>query len=317
VTCGGEGKGRSLNIVSRLRIPLAITFLCLFWGGGWLFMKIGLRDLPPFLYLGARQLLVGVLFLALCLWQGVRLPAGKALIRSFGLGMVMTGFSNGLMFWGLQYIDSGLASILFATMPFFAAGLAYLWLKEDLNVGKIAGIALGFVGVVLLLSDKVSGQSRQALWGESALLLAALSWAAPLVLMKRWLSQEDPFALTGVQMLAGAVFLLPLGLVIEGLARVHITVSALLALAYMTFLAGAGGFSLYYWLASQMTATKLSLTSFIVPGVAVVLGVAFLGEAINPRLFLGLGFIAAGITLTNLMAEDKKGPALASQGSRE
>lgn len=245
-------------------------------------------------------MLVGTFFLAFCFWRDIRVPAGIALVHSFVLGMVMTGLSNGLMFWGLQYIDSGLASILFATMPFFAAVLAHLWLEEDLNVGKATGIALGFTGVVLLLSDKTGNQSHLALWGESALLLAALSWAAPLVLMKRWLSQEDPFALTGVQMLAGAAFLLPLGLATEGLARVHITASALLAFAYMTFLAGAGGFSLYYWLAKQMTATKLSLTSFLVPAVAVTLGVIFLGEPANPRIFLGLGLIATGITLTNL-----------------
>jgi drug/metabolite transporter (DMT)-like permease len=285
------------------------------WGGGWPAMKVGLRDLPPFLYLGGRQLIVGVFFLALAYWRHIRLPKGKNLVRSFGIGVVMTGVSNGLMFWGQQYISAGLASILFATMPFFTAGLAHLLLNERLNAWKVMGIAVGFAGVALLLSNGQSEQSPQAILGEAALVLSALCWALPLVLMKRWLGAEDPIALTGVQMLAGAVLLVPVGLMTEGIARVHPTASALLAFAYMTVGAGAIGFSTYYWLARQMAASRLVLTSFVVPGVAVVLGVLLLSEPAEPRLLLGLALIAAGIIVVNSLGTEKRGDVPATDGA--
>ena len=290
---------------SRTRIAAAFLLVPVLWGIGWTFMKIGLASMPPLLFLGTRQFLVGVIFLALAKLNGSRFPRGQGMSQALLLGFIMTGFSNGVMFWGVQYITSGLASILFGTMPFFVAAVSHVWLNERLTPTKIIGIGIGFAGVALLLGDQARATSEMALWGELALLLSAVTWAIPLVLIRKWLSHENTVPLTAIQMLAGSAFLLPLGLATEGLGRVHLTPDGLAAMTYMVIFAGSLGFVLYYWLASQMAASKLALNSFITPAVAVVSGIVVLGEPLEPNLVLGLALIALGIGIVNLLGEPK------------
>ncbi len=282
---------------------LSFFLVPVLWGINWTFMKIGLESIPPFLLLGCRQLVAGGFFVLLARARGSQFPRGRLMAWAIGLGFVMTGFSNGAMFWGVQYITSGLASILFGTMPFFAAAFAHWWNRERLNVWSSLGILVGFAGVALLLGNRVGAQSDLAVWGQLALLISALTWAMPLVLSRRWLSEEDTIALTGIQMLAGAGLLVPLGLISEGLDKVHMTFSGFMALTYMIVASGGLGFVLYFWLMRRLGATRLSLTSFITPVVAVLSGIVVLGEPVEANLFIGLTLIALGIGVVSLMGE--------------
>ena len=105
------------------------------------------------------------------------------------------------------------------------------------------------------------------------------------------------------QLLGYAAFLLPVGLVTEGLGRVSITVDGMISLFYMSTFAGFLGFAMYYWLVRHMTATRLSLTSFITPGVAVVTGLIVLSEPVTPALIAGLALVAVGIVIVNQWGE--------------
>jgi drug/metabolite transporter (DMT)-like permease len=281
---------------------LAFFGVPVLWGINWTFMKIGLESVPPFLLLGCRQLVAGGFFVLLARARGSEFPRGRLMAWAVVLGFVMTGFSNGAMFWGVQYITSGLASILFGTMPFFAAAFAHLWNRERLNVWSVLGIVVGFAGVALLLGNRVGAQSDMALVGQAALLISAITWAMPLVLSRRWLSHEDTIALTGVQMLAGAGLLVPLGLVSEGLDQVHMVASGWVALVYMIVASGGLGFVLYFWLMRRLGATRLSLTSFVTP-VAVISGIVVLGEPVEANLFIGMALIAIGIGVVSLAGE--------------
>jgi drug/metabolite transporter (DMT)-like permease len=282
---------------------LAFFGVPVLWGINWTFMKIGLESVPPFLLLGCRQLVAGGFFVLLARARGSEFPRGRLMAWAVVLGFVMTGFSNGAMFWGVQYITSGLASILFGTMPFFAAAFAHLWNRERLNVWSVLGIVVGFAGVALLLGNRVGAQSDMALVGQAALLISAITWAMPLVLSRRWLSHEDTIALTGVQMLAGAGLLVPLGLVSEGLDQVHMVASGWVALVYMIVASGGLGFVLYFWLMRRLGATRLSLTSFVTPVVAVISGIVVLGEPVEANLFIGMALIAIGIGVVSLAGE--------------
>jgi drug/metabolite transporter (DMT)-like permease len=287
------------------RIVLAFLAVPVLWGINWTFMKIGVQSLPPFLYLGTRQLVVGLFFVAAARFNHRPLPAGKFLVWSVALGLVMTGISNGLMFWGVQYISSGLASILFGAMPFFAAVFAHWWTDERLNRVSLAGIITGFVGVTVLLGGGADNHSNLAILGELALLLSAVTWALPLVLSRRLLRGQDTVALTGVQMLSGALLLAPLGIFGEGLGSVRITVEGMIALAYTVVAAGAAGFLLYFWLLKRIGAARLALTSFMVPVVAVISGIFALGETAGANLVAGLLLIAVGILMVTVFGESE------------
>lgn len=287
----------------RYRVVAAFLLVPLLWGVNWTVMKIGILSIPPFLILGSRQLLAGLAHAGLARATGRPFPQGKELLQAVALGLLLAGISNGLMFWGVQYITSGLASILFGTMPFFVAFLSAPLLGERLTLAKLFGVAVGFGGVALLLGGGAGAVSDLALWGEAALMLSAVTWALPLVLTRKWLSKTDTVALTSIEMLSGAVILLPLGLATEGLGRVHLTVEGVLSLGYMVVFAGFIGFALYYWMVRQMSATRLALTSFITPGVAVITGIIVLSEPMESTLFIGLILVAAGIIIVNRAGE--------------
>jgi drug/metabolite transporter (DMT)-like permease len=292
----------------RYRVVAAFLLVPLLWGINWSFMKIGILSIPPFLILGSRQLLAGLAHAGLARASGSRFPRGPAMVQAIVLGILLAGVSNGLMFWGVQYITSGLASILFGTMPFFVAFLSAPLLGERLTSARLIGVAVGFAGVALLLGGGAGALTEMAFWGQAALMLSAVTWALPLVLTRKWLSDVDTQALTAVEMLSGAAFLLPLGLATEGLGRVHLTVEGLVSLAYMSVFAGFVGFALYYWMVRQMSATRLALTSFITPGVAVITGIIVLSEPAEPSLFIGLALVATGIIIVNQWGERAAAP---------
>lgn len=299
---------RSLPI--RYRVAIAFLLVPLFWGINWSVMKIGIQSIPPFLLLGIRQLLTGLAHGGLALAWSRPFPRGRLAWQAIAVGLLMAGFSNGLMFWGVQYISSGLGAILFATMPFFVAFLSVPLLGERLTAAKLLGIAIGFCGVAVLLGGDAQGSSEMALLGQAALLLSSLTWALPLVLIRKWLSGVDTFAMTSVQMLSGAAFLLPIGLVAEGLDRVNVTGEGLAAVAYMSIFSGFIAFAMYYWLVRHMSATRLALNSFITPGVAVLSGLVLLAEPITAGLIAGLGLVALGIVVVNVWGEPA--PSLAA-----
>jgi drug/metabolite transporter (DMT)-like permease len=300
-----------LSVGDNARILLAFLVVPLLWGLNWTFMKVGLQTLPPFLYLGTRQLVVGTFFVVVARLNGRPLPRGSYLAWSVALGLLMTGVSNGAMYWGAQFIPSGLASILFGTMPLFAAIFANWWTDERLNRISLAGIVTGFVGVAVLLGGEAASDSSLAILGEAAALLSAVTWALPLVLSRRLLQGQDTVALTGVQMLSGALLLGPLAILGGDLGIVRITMDGMIALAYTIVLAGAAGFLLYFWLLKRIGAARLALTSFMTPVVAVIAGIVTLGESAGANLVAGLLLIAAGILMVTILGGIKSVAAAA------
>jgi len=301
---------RSLS--TRYKVAIAFLLVPFFWGINWSFMKIGIQSVPPILLLASRQLLAGLAHAGLAVAWSRPFPKGRLAVQAVVLGVLMSGISNGLMFWGIQYISSGLGAILFATMPFFVAFMSVPLLGERLTLAKVGGIAIGFSGVALLLGGDAQAGSDLAWMGYSALLLSSVLWALVLVLIRKWLSGVDTIAMTAVQMLSGAVILVPFGLVFESLDRVHLTPDGLVAIAYMSVFSGFIAFALYYWLVRRMSATRLALSSFITPGVAVVSGLALLGEPITAGLIAGLGLVAAGIIIVNQWGDRAAAPEVAS-----
>lgn len=300
------------RVPNRYLVVAAFLAVPLLWGINWSFMKIGIQYVPPILLLAMRQLLAGLAHGGLALAWRREFPKGRLAVQAILLGVLMAGFSNGLMFWGVQYTSSGMGAILFATMPFFVAFMSVPLLGESLTPAKLAGIAIGFCGVALLIGDDLKTGSDMALAGQAALLLSAVTWALPLVLIRKWLSGVDTIAMTAVQMLSGAAFLLPIGLAAEGLGRVRLLPEAWVSIGYMSVFSGFIAFALYYWLVRHMSATRLALNSFITPAVAVVSGLVLLAEPITPGLLAGLSLVAAGIVVVNFSGERPAVPAKAA-----
>jgi drug/metabolite transporter (DMT)-like permease len=208
-------------------------------------------------------------------------------------------FNYGLVFWGEQYVSSGLAALLQATIPAFGLVIAHFYLPgERLSTVKIIGILMGVAGVGVVFSNQLTVAGRQAVVGCAALVFGSACAAYANVLVKARGSNLNPAILAGGQMVFGLVPLLVVGILLEGNPlHFHWTRMAIIALFYLAIVGSVIAFLSYYWLVQHMDVTKTMLIALVTPVIAVALGVMVLHEELNWRTFAGGAMIMAGIGL--------------------
>lgn len=281
-----------------MKARLVWLILSLIWGSTWLFIKLGLEDLPPITFAGIRFVIACAILLVLIRARSIPLPDNR---RDWGLlavtGVLSFCLNYGLVFWGEQYISSGLAAVLQATLPAFGLVIAHFHLPgERMTWSKIFGVVLGFAGVVVVFSNQLAIAGGKALAGSIALVLSALFAAYSNVLVKAYGRKLDPAVLSGGQMFFGLIPLLLIGIPLEGNPfNFHWTPMAVVALLYLAVVGSVIAFMLYYWLVHHMDVTKTMLISLITPVVAVVLGMVVLGEDLSWRTVAGGIMIMVGV----------------------
>jgi drug/metabolite transporter (DMT)-like permease len=301
------------SVVARMpfkRGPLLLWLsLCGIWGSTWLAIKLGLRDLPPITFAGIRFALAAVLFGVIILLRRARLPTTARDWRVLAYtGFLTITLNYALVFWGEQYISSGLAALLSATVPLFGLPLAHCYLaSEPLTWRRIGGVLLGLVGVAVVFSGELGTGGPLALWASVGIVVAALATAQAGVLVKARGTHIDPSVLAGVQMAGGCVPLLVVGMALEGSPlNFHWSPLALASLAYLTILGSVIAFLMYYWLIRHTAVTGVLMIPLVTPLVAVLFGVAFGGETIGWHTALGGGAIIGGVALAVLGSQRGK-----------
>jgi drug/metabolite transporter (DMT)-like permease len=203
------------------------------------------------------------------------------------------------LFWGEQYISSGLASLLQATIPAFGLVIAHFYLPaERLSAAKIIGVLMGVAGVGVIFSNQLSASGYRALAGSAALVFSSICVAFSNVLVKARGKNLDPSIIAAGQMLCGLIPLLVVGIPLEG-NPLHFrwTTMAVVSLFYLAIVGSVLAFLLYYWLMRHMDVTKTMLIALVTPIFAVTLGMLVLDEELNWRTFAGGALIMAGIGL--------------------
>jgi drug/metabolite transporter (DMT)-like permease len=274
------------------------VLLCLIWGSTWLFIKIGLEDLPPLSFAGMRFVLAALILLAIVAVKRSPLPRR----RSDWTLVVVTGvlaftLNYGLLFWGEQHVSSGLAALLQATIPVFGLAFAHVVLPDEpMTALKVAGVLLGVTGVAVIFSNQLTVSGPMALWGSLAIVAGGVCMAFANVLVKARGGHLDTAVLSAGQMLCGLVPLLVVGWVVEGNPFMfHWTARAVASLLYLTVVGSVIAFLLYYWLVRHMAVTTTMLIALVTPFFAVILGLVVLDERLTWRTLAGGALIVAGI----------------------
>ena len=291
-----------MSAAGRGRLIGGFLLLTLIWGTTWAAIRIGLEGVPPFTGVAVRFAIAGTLLLALALALGVRLGRGrheKALWLANGVLSFCLSYS--IVYWSEQYIPSGLAAVLFATYPLLVAALAHFLLAgERLTAVAAAGLVLGFAGVAVIFSDDLSllgGQ--QVRHAALVMLVSPLVSAVAIVVIKRWGSDVHPLSLSAVPMLFAGGVMGAVALLVERHRPPVFDARSVSALLYLAILGSAVTFTVYYWLLAHVTATRLALTSYLIPIVAVAVGAALFGEPLRPRLLAGSALVLVGVLLVS------------------
>jgi putative membrane protein PagO len=278
---------------------IIITILSLIWGSTWVAIKIGLEDLPPFLSAGWRFLLASLFLFGYAL--KAKLPFPKDL-RShlFLLTFSAINFtvSYALVYWGEQYINSGLTSILFSVMPFYTAIISIKVLpSEQITLKKMTGITIGFLGVVLIFSDQLYFTHPLSVYGMIAVILSPAFSAWGTLLGKKARSSYHTVTLNTLPVFYTGLTFMLIHLLFEQGAEFEYTWSGVLSMAYLGILGTAVAFALYFWLLKSVSAVMMSLITYITPPLALLWGWIVFDETISLKLIAGMLVIFSGIAI--------------------
>jgi drug/metabolite transporter (DMT)-like permease len=290
---------RRLAATHKSKLPIIVwLILCLIWGSTWLFIKLGLEDLPPFTFAGIRFIIASLILCAIVLIRRRPLPKdSRDWVLIAGTGLMAFAVNYGLLFWGEQRVSSGLAAILQTIIPVFGLVLAHLHLpQERITWPKLFGVVLGIAGVCLIFSNQMEVGGAAAFRGSLAIVVGAFGAAYSNVLIKARGGLLDYATLAAGQMISGLIPLLIVGSIFEtNPLKLHWTPLALFSLFYLAIVGSVVAFLLYYWLVRHMEVTKTMLIALVTPLIAVTLGMLVRGEELTWRIVVGGACIMGGI----------------------
>ncbi|MEJ8571168.1 DMT family transporter [Microbaculum marinum] len=291
----------------------SIVMLSILWGGSYFFVGVAVADINPFLIVFGR-VAIGALVLGCAVrLAGVRMPMTVAYWRPLFMMSILNNIVPWtLITWGQTEIASGLAAILNATTPLFTVVLANRFTADEkLTPGKIAGIAIGIAGVVVLIGPDALQGLGTAILAQVAMLLASFPYAMSSVFARRF-HDRPPVASAAGQMICSTVLMVPPVLAFAPpWAQAVPGPASIAAILCLGVLSTAFGYLLVFRILRSAGATNFSLVTFLLPVTAVVLGYMLLGERLDPRVFAGAGLIGLG-----LAAIDGRPAAMLRRGLR-
>ncbi len=279
---------------------LVWLILCLIWGTTWIFIKIGLEDLPPLTFAAFRFLIALVLIFLIIKIQKIPLPKTRSEWKLLALtGILQFSLNYSTVFWSEQYISSGLAAVLQATITVFGLLLAWIFLPDErITWIKICAVVLGILGVVVIFHDQLQVNNFLAFIGCAAIVFGSYCAAQASILVKAKGSGIHPAAMVFCQMLCGILPVIIYALVKEGNPlKIDWNLRAIICVLYLAIFGTIAAFWLYYWLLSKIESTKAMMISLVTPLLAVIIGAIVLGEKLPPLTFFGGLLILASIGL--------------------
>ncbi len=284
----------------RWKTLVAFAIIYFVWGSTFLAIRIGVREVPPFLFAAMRFLVAGLVLYGWMIVQGERSPNARQWMSALLLGLLIFVFDYGLLFWAEQRVSSGVAAVMMATIPVFMMLSEILFLRTQRLTVRLAlalSVGIGGVGVLMSRSIKLGGAPVNTV-GAAALIIAAMSWSVASVLTRKLPLPASKVMSSGAQMLAGGVLL---ALAAAALGEFHnlrpwsVTRGAWLALLYLIVAGSIVGFTAYVWLIHHESPTKVGTYAYVNPAVAVLLGYFLGGETLGLRTVLGALCVLVGV----------------------
>jgi drug/metabolite transporter (DMT)-like permease len=299
---------------ARWKIVLAFAIIYLVWGSTYLAIRIGVREIPPFLMAGMRFTTAGLLLLAWARINGIRLPTLREWRDASILGTLMFLIDYACLFWAEQRVPSGVSAVILAAIPVCITLLEILVLRSQrLTLRLAVGLSVGVIGVAVLMNPATSlGEAPLDRRGVIALIVSCWGWSIGTVVAGRLKLPAAKSMSSAAQMLSGGIQLLLLAAVAGEFSIFSprsISSSAWFSLGYLIVAGSIVAFTAYVWLLHYESPTRVGTYAYVNPVVAVILGAALGGEVIGRRTVLGTVLILLGVVAVTTAKARQKRPS--------
>lgn len=295
----------------RITPLIAIGYLaiCLIWGSTWLVIRLGMESLTPFISAGVRFTIASsVIFLVMKIRKIPLIVDGSATKIYLVGGFFSFLIPFGLVYWGQQFISSGLASVLFAVYPFSVAVVAHFTLSDEkLKKTKVAGMLIGFIGIIVIFSDSFAIRFNMLEFlGMAAVVGSGIIQSFVVVLIKKEGKHLNPFSMNLVPMAIAAIGFLGAGLILEDVGRNRFDLIGVSSVVYLGIFGSIVTFTTYYWLLKKVSVLLMSLIAFITPIIALILGWLVYNEKLTVFHLIGSILVLAGLLISQSELIKKK-----------
>ncbi len=296
------------------KLLLAFGIIYLVWGSTFLAIRVGVREVPPFLLAGMRFLVAGSVLFAWMRVRGTPLPTRREWVSASVVAVLVFVGDYGLVFWAERRVPSGIAAVMLATIPLFMSLSEIIFLRTQRLSARLAlALLIGLGGVAVLVSRSL-GLAEEPInpYGALALVIAACSWSGAAVLLRKLpLPASKPMS-SAAQMLLGGIWLTVTSTALgefRGFDFRTVSQGAWLALAYLIVAGSIIAYTAYVWLLHHESPTKVGTYAYVNPVVAVALGYFLGGEAVGPRSLLGSLLVLVSVVVITTTRARKPEPA--------
>jgi len=300
----------------------AFAIIYFVWGSTFLAIRVGVREVPPFLLAAMRFFLAGLFICAWMIAKGEPLPTRRQWASASSLAIVIFVLDYGLLFWAEQHVPSGIAAVMLAMIPAFIALSEITFLRtQKLTLRLTLALLTGIAGVAVLMSHSFSlGGEPIDTKGALALMIASISWSISSVLARKLPLPPSKVMSSGAQMLAGGVFLAVTATALGELHRFEprsVSRGAWLCLAYLIIAGSIIGYTAYVWLIHHESPTKVATYAYVNPVVAVLVGYFLGGEKLDLRTILGTVFVLVSVVVITMTPAKRAAAAHPGREGRE
>src|ERR1700757_930934 len=294
----------------RWKTLLAFFIIYFVWGSTFIFIRIGVRELPPLLFAAMRFLPAGLILYGWMIAHGERSPTARQWLSATILALLIFVGDYGLLFWAEQRVHSGIAAVMMATIPAFMALSEIVFLgTQRLTLRLASALLIGLGGVLVLVSRTLHvGGAPIDSTGAIALILASMSWSIASILSRRLHLPPSKVMSAGAQMVAGGILLTLISGALgefRSLDPAHIPPRAWFALVYLIVFGSLVGFTAYVWLIHHESPTKVGTYAYVNPVVAVLVGYFLGGEPLGARTVLGTAFVLVSVLVITMTPAKK------------
>ncbi|ALM47476.1 hypothetical protein AMR72_00350 [Flavobacterium psychrophilum] len=289
---------------TKTKAIIALIIVCIFWGTTYLALRIGVKDFPPFLFSGIRQVSAGLLLLVIMYFaKMLEKVTFKDIAKQALPGILLITLGNGIIGWAELYIPSGLAALIVSVMPIYIVIMNIISGKEKkkFNLKIIGGFALGCIGIILIFKDNLADLAKpEYFWGVVASFGACVFWALGSIYMKHTSFTTSPYTNASIQFISGGIGLFLFSLMFDDYAQLSaITADSLWALLYLTIVGSLLSYLSYLYAIQHLPIVMVSTYAYVNPIIAILLGVLILSERITWITVLALATTLYGVYLIN------------------